>query len=491
MASSPIWGADWTVDGDTAHVDLSWTPNGLGGGWYTLCVFDSNTEGALECYGQVAVDEDVTGSLYIESVQCGDYHCCAKSGSSLVCWANYENRGSWFDYGQDDTAQLGDNVQDYSVARYSTCALTTDGEVKCFGDNDYGQLGNSPFDVPDHFSLDGVHLAHGGNARAHHCIYDDAAEPKARCWGLGTYGQLGDGSTSNQYLPEYLEEDITLQFPDGTGCDADSFLEHCDPETNCMLGNDRMSGSCCTAEFPCLEGEGDCDSDNDCSGALVCGRNNCGSPFQDTHDCCTRVAEGPTGCDKASFESQCPLKENCFLDSIGRWSGSCCTSEFQCLEGEGDCDSDSDCAGPLVCGTNNCADVFQDTHDCCEWDATASASIAVSVGAAVVAEDGSGADEANPDDNTTVIWMEAVFGAVIAAVLISAAVLLVLFMAKRRKSAGKKAETEMCDAVHVPELSPTDCVKVDAVDVVTAKDTGDGVVAEEAATADAGNTESV
>merc|ERR1712029_914815 len=106
-------------------------------------------------------------------------------------------------------------------------------------------------------------------------------------------------------------------------------------------------------------------------------------------------------------------------------------------------------------------------------------SVAASAGAAVVAEDGSGADEAKPDGNTTGIWMEAVFGALIAAVLISAAVLLVLFMAKRRKSAGKKAETEMCDAVHVPELTPTDCVAVDAVEVVTAKDTGDAVHAEE------------
>merc|ERR1712025_979603 len=122
-----------------------------------------------------------------------------------------------------------------------------------------------------------------------------------------------------------------------------------------------------------------------------------------------------------------------------------------------------------------------DTHDCCEVSEEVSTdmSVAASAGAAVVAEDGSGADEAKPDGNTTVVWMEAVFGALIAAVLISAAVLLVLFMAKRRKSAGKKAVTEMCDAVHVPELTPTDCVAVDAVEVVTAKDTGDAVHAEE------------
>ena len=34
----------------------------------------------------------------------------------------------------------------------------------------------------------------------------------------------------------------------------------------------------------------------------------------------------------------------------------CCSSSSQCGLGEGDCDYDSDCAGDLVCGRNNCAD---------------------------------------------------------------------------------------------------------------------------------------
>ena len=38
--------------------------------------------------------------------------------------------------------------------------------------------------------------------------------------------------------------------------------------------------------------------------------------------------------------------------------------------GEGDCDSDdgSDCAGDLVCGTDNCQNfdsAYSSTHDCC------------------------------------------------------------------------------------------------------------------------------
>lgn len=41
---------------------------------------------------------------------------------------------------------------------------------------------------------------------------------------------------------------------------------------------------CCTADKPCLKGEGDCDSDKHCAGNLKCGTNNC--PWGDKDDCC-------------------------------------------------------------------------------------------------------------------------------------------------------------------------------------------------------------
>ena len=47
---------------------------------------------------------------------------------------------------------------------------------------------------------------------------------------------------------------------------------------------------------------------------------------------------------------------------------SCCDSDNPCREMEGDCDYDSDCFGPMVCGSNNCPNelFFEDTDDCCE-----------------------------------------------------------------------------------------------------------------------------
>ena len=56
----------------------------------------------------------------------------------------------------------------------------------------------------------------------------------------------------------------------------------------------------------------------------------------------------------------------------GSGGPTCCTSSRQCGEGEGDCDSDVDCAGNLKCGQGNGLDDncntslgFPSSYDCC------------------------------------------------------------------------------------------------------------------------------
>ena len=46
--------------------------------------------------------------------------------------------------------------------------------------------------------------------------------------------------------------------------------------------------SCCTWNSPCGIGEGDCDTNDQCAGGLVCGVDNCGPEFPSSYDCCKK-----------------------------------------------------------------------------------------------------------------------------------------------------------------------------------------------------------
>jgi alpha-tubulin suppressor-like RCC1 family protein len=84
------------------------------------------------------------------------------------------------------------------------CVVTDAGGVKCWGDNESGQLGNgttSETPVPGVVNVAG--LASGVTAIAaggfHACALTIAGG--VRCWGDNLYGQLGDGSTEDRSAP--------------------------------------------------------------------------------------------------------------------------------------------------------------------------------------------------------------------------------------------------------------------------------------------------
>ena len=118
---------------------------------------------------------------------------------------------------------------------------------------------------------------------------------------------------------------------------------------------------CCTNENPCVEGEGDCEVDNDCTGNLVCGNNNCkafGSFFHEKDDCCVKPV--------TNISVQPISSPRCRGRNFDRER--CCTSDNPCVEGEGDCEVDNDCSRNLVCGNNNCkafGSFFHEKDDCC------------------------------------------------------------------------------------------------------------------------------
>jgi len=142
------------------------------------------------------------------AVAAGFEHTCALlSGGTVVCW------------GGNDSGQLGNGtlsapvftpatvsgltgVRAIAAALSTTCALLSNGSVKCWGSNANGQLGdgttNPSSSVPVSASgLSGVTVLSVSNGHACALLPDGTA----RCWGANSAGQLGNGEAGYAATP--------------------------------------------------------------------------------------------------------------------------------------------------------------------------------------------------------------------------------------------------------------------------------------------------
>ena len=150
----------------------------------------------------------------------GDDHACGIDGTGKAwCWGS-NNTGQLGDGTVVSTGKLvptavatsgtaldGKTVERLAAGWDFTCALATDDTIACWGDNQWGQLGDGTFDdhtSPTAVDTSGTVLA-GANVttitaqHGHVCARTSAGA--AACWGLGSVGQLGNGQSSNQTTP--------------------------------------------------------------------------------------------------------------------------------------------------------------------------------------------------------------------------------------------------------------------------------------------------
>jgi alpha-tubulin suppressor-like RCC1 family protein len=145
----------------------------------------------------------------VTAIAANGYHACAVTTSDEVkCW------GSNFHGELGDGTMTGARyrpvrvknlraAEDVGVGLDHSCANLANGEIRCWGNNHNGQLGNGgdgPFSLSPSL-VEGV-LDAASPVMANYlnsCVMLSAAEP--RCWGANDDGQLGNGSWDDAFAP--------------------------------------------------------------------------------------------------------------------------------------------------------------------------------------------------------------------------------------------------------------------------------------------------
>jgi alpha-tubulin suppressor-like RCC1 family protein len=149
----------------------------------------------------------VHNNFNIVQVALGESHSCSLDEfGQIKCWG----RNNWGQVGTGDSDSvrvipenviLNEKAKVVALGANHTCTLTESAKIYCWGDNTKGQLGLGDSRSRSRPTLvssivNPVSLTAGYDKTC--AILQDGS---AKCWGDGEFGQLGDGDIVNKFLP--------------------------------------------------------------------------------------------------------------------------------------------------------------------------------------------------------------------------------------------------------------------------------------------------
>ena len=232
------WGADASGElGNGTISDSSAAPVAVSGGltFASLSAGYSHTcgvtaAGAAYCWGadesgelgngtvgqNSAVPVPVSGGLTFASISAGGvYSCGVTTAGAGYCWGGSAYGVLGDGSGNDSPVPVavagGLKLASISAGVYHTCAVTTDGAAYCWGNGANGQLGigitslssNTPLAVTG-----GHTFASITTGELNSCAL--TAGGTAYCWGAGSFGDLGAGSTAQANAPQLVSGGYTF-----------------------------------------------------------------------------------------------------------------------------------------------------------------------------------------------------------------------------------------------------------------------------------------